>query len=313
VNFKGGQSPGFDVMKMAMLEVDREYYKRGLRSRVCGQVHDEIITLAPDCEVSQVISIKESALKKDLWHFNSKFPHNIPLDCEVQVGQNYGELEAWAPGEVHYENITRGDASAGESVTSVNNSTETFGKIISEVLPCQLCSVFEGKGWQKSPPEGSIRAPVTLMWLTSNPGEDEFEQSRPFVGRGGSLVRQYAYIEGLSLPPDPSTFVTYALWCHSIKSDSITSTHINNCRTHLDRILALTRPRVIIALGSIAARAILRHREVGLEGIIGRWHDTGTGTRVMVTYHPNFLLRSPGYTPEFQKHLAEVRSVLSSL
>lgn len=301
VNFKMGQSPAFDIMKVAMVDMAARVKQQKLKGYLCGQIHDEIMVLCPLDEVDTFASNMREALTRPIREYSPDFPYEVPLDCEVEWGENYGELKKWLPSE----------AVAPQTIV-LEDPRAKYIEVIRDLLPCQKCNFFEYTGWVKVPGEGSVKPPVKLLWLGAMPGPEDVTQMRPFAGRPGSRLRQEAYISGLPMPPEEGVLALNALWCWNEHSEGITNNHISNCRPYLDRILEICRPQLIVALGSVAMRSILRCREAGVENNLG-WHTLPDGARVMVTYHPAFILRSPGFGPEWRKHLNEVKVALEAL
>jgi uracil-DNA glycosylase len=154
---------------------------------------------------------------------------------------------------------------------------------------------------------------VDLLWLGAQPYPEDVKMKQLFSDRSGSLLRQAAYQAGLPIPPaSKSALIAPTVWCMSELGKDILSSHIDRCRVFLDQVIELADPKVILALGSVAMRGVLRTREVGLEGRLG-WHTLPSGHQVMVTYHPMNILSSPGLYSKFRGHLDEVKSKLKEL
>ena len=302
VNFAMGQSPGFDIIKHIILRVAREFRQGGLLARMIGQIHDEIMVLCPDAEIHRVAGIMRDAFcDPDL---TQPFPHRVPLGVEVATGKRYGSLVTY-------------DFDAVSQPTNVvvqEDPRAAYIRIVREALPCTKCDFFAPYGWGKVGVAGNLSVPCDIAWVGSNPGLEEMEAGAPFFGRSGRFLRQSAYDAGLPIPPLPGAIFMNALWCGSESSQGILATHIANCRPFLDRTLAIVRPKIIVALGNVAARAVLRvHGDIGMEQMHGTWHDSPIGARVLVCYHPAFILRSPGFGGDFVRALGMVSDALTAL
>ena len=302
-NFLGGQSPGFDLMKTAMLGLKARMQAEGVSGYMCGQIHDEVMVLCPDAEVPRLAKMMYEELTRP--ELMSKFPYQVPLDAEVFVGKNYGELQSYDPHAAPQVQTVPPEL--------ISSRVEVLRQVATDIAGCQACDFFQGYGWQKVGPQGPLAShDVSLAWVTSNPGAEELERGMPLVGKAGMMLRQEAYIAGLPTPPVGEAVILNALSCYSLHSDGILNGHINHCRRHLARLLKLSGANLIIALGSVAARAVLRRMEVSLEGMLGL-HKLPSGVQVVVSYHPAFLLRSPGYVQDFRGHMMMARKVLDDL
>ena len=331
VNFKMGQSPGFDIIKRAILMASAKIKEQGLKARMIGQIHDEIIVRSPKTERAAVARILYDSVT-DPSHMGF-FPHPVPLDAEVATGTRYGSLtvydmkaddtppwvEVMVDGIVRdthevagFRYVTAPCAIEPELIAAPTDGKQAYLNLLKDVLPCQKCAFFQPYGWHKVGLQGTVTKPVTLAWVGANPGDEDVEARMPMMGRAGLMLRQTAYQHGLPTPPQADCVMLPALWCHSPHTDGITGREIKNCRGYLDQMLAVCRPKVIIAMGSVAMRAVLRINEEAVEPRLG-WHDLPTGSRVYITYSPAFILKSRGYKPDFDRHLSEVREYLNGV
>jgi len=124
------------------------------------------------------------------------------------------------------------------------------------------------------------------------PGAEEDRRGEPFVGRAGHLLDQMLLAIGQSRE---SVFIANILKCRPPHNRDPKPTEAAACRGYLERQIELVQPKIILAVGKIAAQNLLGSDDpVGR--MRGRPHDLG-GIPLVVTYHPAFLLRSPS-----QKH-----------
>lgn len=124
------------------------------------------------------------------------------------------------------------------------------------------------------------------------PGAEEDRQGEPFVGRAGKLLDQMLLAIGQSRE---RVFIANILKCRPPNNRDPKPDEAAACREYLERQIELIRPKIILAVGRIAAQNLLGSDEpVGR--MRGRPHDLG-GIPLVVTYHPAYLLRSPS-----QKH-----------
>jgi uracil-DNA glycosylase len=155
---------------------------------------------------------------------------------------------------------------------------------------CKLCAtrtntVF-GIGSETSP----------LMIVGEGPGADEDAQGEPFVGRAGRLLDEMLKAIGRSRRQDESdraVFIANVVKCRPPGNRDPQADEVEACRPYLDRQIELVRPKLIVALGRIAAQRLLA-TDTPLARLRGPLHHYGpTQTPVLVTYHPAYLLRSP--------------------
>lgn len=122
------------------------------------------------------------------------------------------------------------------------------------------------------------------------PGADEDRQGEPFVGRAGKLLT--AMLQAVGYQRD-QVYITNILKCRPPHNRDPLSDEVACCRTYLERQIELVNPKLILAVGRIAA-----HNLLGTDTAIGRLrgsvHHFGTDRiPLVVTYHPAYLLRSP--------------------
>jgi DNA polymerase len=126
------------------------------------------------------------------------------------------------------------------------------------------------------------------------PGAEEDRQGEPFVGRAGKLLDQMLLAIGQSRE---RVFIANILKCRPPNNRDPKPEEAAACREYLERQIELIQPKIVLAVGRIAAQNLLGTDEpVGR--MRGRPHDLG-GIPLVVTYHPAYLLRSPS-----QKHKA---------
>lgn len=121
------------------------------------------------------------------------------------------------------------------------------------------------------------------------PGAEEDRRGEPFVGRAGKLLDEMLRAIGLDRQ---TVFIANILKCRPPNNRDPAAAEATACRSYLDRQIELIQPKIILAVGRIAAQQLLgRDDAVGkLRGTVHRLD----GIPVVVTYHPAYLLRSPG-------------------
>ncbi|HEV2332791.1 MAG TPA: uracil-DNA glycosylase, partial [Gammaproteobacteria bacterium] len=121
------------------------------------------------------------------------------------------------------------------------------------------------------------------------PGADEDKQGEPFVGRAGQLLN--SMIAALGLKRE-QVYIANVLKCRPPGNRDPKPEEAELCRPFLERQIALIQPRIILAVGRIAAQNLLQ-TETPIGRLRGTVHRLGS-VPLVVTYHPAYLLRSPG-------------------
>jgi DNA polymerase len=128
------------------------------------------------------------------------------------------------------------------------------------------------------------------MIIGEAPGADEDKQGEPFVGRAGQLLT--AMLQAMGLKRE-QVYIANILKCRPPQNRDPLPDEVLCCQPYLRRQIELIQPRVIIAVGRIAAQNLLERDET-MKAMRGqRFEYADTGIPVVVTYHPAYLLRSP--------------------
>jgi DNA polymerase len=145
------------------------------------------------------------------------------------------------------------------------------------------------------------------MIIGEAPGAEEDRRGEPFVGRAGKLLDEMLRAVGLSRD---SVFIANILKCRPPNNRDPAAAEAEACRGHLQRQIQLVRPKLILAVGRIAAQQLLGADE-SLGRLRGRVHSLNEPeVPVVVTYHPAYLLRTPGQKREAWKDLCLARRVI---
>jgi uracil-DNA glycosylase family 4 len=127
-----------------------------------------------------------------------------------------------------------------------------------------------------------------LMFVGEAPGREEDEQGLAFVGRAGGLLTKI--IEAMGKTRE-DVWICNVLKCRPPANRNPEPDEVAACMPFLEEQIRLIVPRVIVTLGTYAAQAVLGTDEP-IGKLRGRWQNA-RGVRVMPTFHPAFLLRSP--------------------
>jgi uracil-DNA glycosylase len=156
-----------------------------------------------------------------------------------------------------------------------------------------------------------------LMFIGEAPGADEDQQGEPFVGRAGQLLNNMIKAMGLERE---QVYIANIIKCRPPNNRTPERDECETCSPFLMRQIAAIQPKVIVALGAVAAKTLLAIND-SMSNLRGRWYEfkpTGvrsndpswTGAKLAVTYHPAFLLRDPRQKKEAWKDLQRVMKEL---
>lgn len=167
---------------------------------------------------------------------------------------------------------------------------------------CTRCRLHQGR---KNIVFGVGNPRADLMFIGEGPGADEDEQGEPFVGRAGQLLNKM--IEAMDLKRG-DVYIANVVKCRPPGNRTPERDECDTCSPFLNRQIEAIAPRVIVALGAVAARTLLEVNQ-SMAALRGRWHDY-RGVPLAVTYHPAFLLRDPRQKKEAWKDLQMVMQYL---
>jgi len=135
--------------------------------------------------------------------------------------------------------------------------------------------------------EGDPQA--ALVFVGEGPGFEEDQQGRPFVGAAGQLLTDII-VKGMKLKRE-DVYICNIVKCRPPNNRNPEPDEIETCGPFLVKQLEAIKPKVIIALGNVAVKALLKTSE-GITSLRGNW-KTYQGIPLMPTFHPAYLLRNP--------------------
>jgi uracil-DNA glycosylase len=156
-----------------------------------------------------------------------------------------------------------------------------------------------------------------LMFIGEAPGADEDQQGEPFVGRAGQLLNNMIKAMGISRE---QIYIANIIKCRPPNNRTPEREECETCSPFLMRQIAAIQPKVLVALGAVAAKTLLAVND-SMANLRGRWYDfrpagvrssnsDWVGAKLAVTYHPAFLLRDPRQKKEAWKDLQMVMKEL---
>jgi len=185
---------------------------------------------------------------------------------------------------------------------------EGLAAAVSGCEHCKLCAtrnktVF-GVGAHDAP----------LLIVGEGPGADEDAQGEPFVGRAGKLLDEMLKAIGRSRQAEgakQAVYIANVVKCRPPGNRDPEADEVSACRPYLDQQIRLLKPRLIVALGRIAAQRLLA-TDAALSKLRGPLYEYGDlRTPVFVSYHPAYLLRSPGEKAKSWQDLKRVARFLN--
>ncbi len=177
-------------------------------------------------------------------------------------------------------------------------------KAIREVIgDCTRCKLH--KQGRKQIVFGVGNPNAELMFVGEAPGADEDQQGEPFVGRAGQLLNNMITAMGLRRE---DVYIANVIKCRPPGNRTPEREECETCAPFLMRQIDVIKPKVIVALGAVAAKNLLGLND-SMANLRGRFYDF-RGTQLAVTYHPAFLLRDPRQKPEAWKDLKMVMGAL---
>jgi uracil-DNA glycosylase len=216
----------------------------------------------------------------------TEFYRRAPLDLPAATG---------LPEEPSSAPLPVLDASPVDKVAALSEIREDLGD-------CKRCPLHRGR---KNLVFGVGNPNAELMFVGEGPGADEDEQGEPFVGRAGQLLNNMIAAMGLRRE---DVYIANVVKCRPPNNRTPEREECDTCSPFLLRQIEVIRPKVIVALGAVAAKNLLSVND-SMSNLRGRFYDF-RGIKLAVTYHPAFLLRDPRQKKEAWKDLQMVMQYL---
>lgn len=181
-------------------------------------------------------------------------------------------------------------AAADSAVTAgpvSREEAEAWKQLEQEVANCTRCELYKSR---TNPVFGVGNRRADWMIVGEAPGRDEDLQGEPFVGRAGKLLN--AMLEAMGLARE-DVYIANILKSRPPKNRDPRPEEVAACEPYLKRQIALIRPKIILAVGRVAAQNLLKVN-TALGRLRGqRLEYPEPRVPLIVTYHPAYLLRSP--------------------
>jgi DNA polymerase len=189
-------------------------------------------------------------------------------------------------------------------ITTSNDMT-TLDSVRAEMGDCQRCKLAPKR---TNLVFGSGNPGAELVFVGEAPGFDEDQQGLPFVGRAGQLLTKI--IESINLKRE-DVYICNVLKCRPPDNRNPEPDEVAACNPFLRKQLATIRPKVVCCLGTFAAQTVLQ-MAAPISKLRGKFFDMD-GIRVIATFHPAYLLRSPEKKREVWEDMKRIRAELFRL
>ena len=206
-------------------------------------------------------------------------------------------------------------SSATYAEQSVSDPVQALQIIREDLGDCTRCRLH--KQGRKQIVYGVGNPKTDLMFIGEAPGADEDQQGEPFVGRAGQLLNNMIKAMGIARE---QIYIANIIKCRPPNNRTPERDECETCSPFLMRQIAAIKPKVIVALGAVAAKTLLAVND-SMANLRGHWYDfrpagvrsndpDWVSAKLAVTYHPAFLLRDPRQKKEAWKDLQMVMKEL---
>jgi len=198
---------------------------------------------------------------------------------------------------------------AGPQIAISNETTPipeeivTLDSIRAEIGDCQRCKLAPKR---TNIVFGSGNPNAELVFVGEAPGFDEDQQGLPFVGRAGQLLTKI--IESINLKRE-DVYICNVLKCRPPENRNPEPDEVAACNPFMKKQLAAIRPKIVCCLGTFAAQTVLQ-TVAPISKLRGKFYDMD-GIRIIATFHPAYLLRSPDKKREVWEDMKKVRDYLA--
>jgi len=175
-----------------------------------------------------------------------------------------------------------------------------------ELDECTRCKLSTGRN---SIVFGEGSPEARLVFIGEGPGQEEDQQGRPFVGAAGQLLTDII-VKGMQLKRE-DVYICNIVKCRPPGNRNPEPDEIEACEPFLIKQLQAIKPQFIVALGNVAVKTLLKTK-AGITSLRGTW-QTYQGIPLMPTFHPAYLLRTPGdkklVWEDIKKVMAEMEKI----
>jgi uracil-DNA glycosylase family 4 len=211
------------------------------------------------------------------------------VSTKPDVGESLSAASSTAPVPVPASPVLISSTDGGkwlEPSSDVVSRENRFKILAQDASACRKCTDIVCRRQQAVFGTGPVNA--RLVMFGEAPGADEDRMGQPFVGAAGQLMDKILIASGLRRE---EVYIMNSLKCRPPDNRTPTETEVENCRPFFESQLETIQPEYIVCWGAVAVRAVLKTTE-SVGRLRGRFHQY-KGAKVLVTYHPAYLLRNP--------------------
>ena len=187
-------------------------------------------------------------------------------------------IDVWVPGD-------QVDPVADEAPVDLDPGELDWPQLRDTVIACTRCPLHQSRTQTVF---GVGNQDADWLIIGEAPGAEEDRRGEPFVGRAGKLLDEMLRAAGQSRE---QVFIANILKCRPPNNRDPEADEAAACRSYLERQIELIKPKIILAVGRIAAQQLLA-TDTPVGRLRGRLHHLAD-VPLVVTYHPAYLLRSP--------------------
>ena len=199
------------------------------------------------------------------------------------------------------ESPSRQDEEPSET-RSLGDSATLWSVLSAEAHNCTKCRLA---GTRTNVVFGVGDPNAELMFIGEAPGRDEDERGEPFVGRAGQLLTDI--IKAMKLTRE-QVYIANVIKCRPPENRNPEPDELDACRPYIRRQVELIQPKVIVTLGRFGLQS-LTEKGYGISAVRGQWLDYN-GIKLMPTYHPAYLLRTPAAKKDVWSDMKKVMAEL---
>jgi uracil-DNA glycosylase family 4 len=194
-----------------------------------------------------------------------------------------------------------GEERAGPTTAQINDCNElaSLGSVASGCLRCRLAQTRTQVVFGTGSPTAD------LMFVGEAPGRDEDLQGEPFVGRAGQLLTDIIKAMKLSRA---EVYIANVIKCRPPENRNPEADELEACHPFITRQIEMIGPKVIVTLGKFALQS-LTGKTYSISSVRGTWLTHGN-VKVMPTFHPAYLLRTPSAKKDVWTDMKKVMAEL---
>lgn len=183
-----------------------------------------------------------------------------------------------------------------------------FKKLLidSKCTKCPLCENRRNIVVDRGNPDAKI------MLIGEAPGENEDLQGKAFVGRAGQLMDKMMLEVGIDTNRD--TLIANVAKCRPPENRAPKQEEVNQCKPFLLKQIDLVKPKFIVLLGATALKHLIPEKAdsaMGSEVGNAFSHSDFPGMKIMILYHPAYILRDPRKKPIMHEHLKKLKALMA--